>query len=152
LRNQLLFAQRKFNYFKMTNAQDKFEIFELMHNYILSIDSHDVEQFADNFTADGVYESPWGTAEGREAIIGTIGYWHGSGITAGKRHYVGSIQIKSLDGETATAESTYWVADAANTPGIVATGFYEDSLRKVGGAWKIARRKQVVDPSFKMNG
>ena len=49
----------------MTAVQDKFEIFELMHNYILSIDSHDNEQFADNFTANGVYESPWGTAEWR---------------------------------------------------------------------------------------
>ncbi len=34
----------------MTTGQDKFEIFELMNNYILSIDSHNNEQFADNFT------------------------------------------------------------------------------------------------------
>lgn len=136
----------------MNTVQEKFEIFELMHNYILSIDSHNNEQFADNFTADGVYESPWGTAEGREAIIGTIGYWHGSGITSGKRHFVGSIQIKSLDADSAVVESSYWVAEAADTPGIVATGFYEDRLTRVNGAWKIARRKQVVDPSFKMNG
>jgi SnoaL-like domain len=136
----------------MTTAQDKFEIFELMHNYILSIDSHNNEQFADNFTADGVYESPWGTAEGREAIIGTIGYWHGSGITSGKRHFVGSIQIKELTADSAKVESSYWVAESETTPGIVATGFYVDTLKKEGDAWKIARRKQVVDASFKMNG
>lgn len=136
----------------MTAVQDKFEIFELMHNYILSIDSHDNEQFADNFTANGVYESPWGTAEGREAIIGTIGYWHGSGITAGKRHFVGSIQVKELTADSAKVESSYWVAEAETTPGIVATGFYADDLKKENGTWKIARRKQIVDPSFKMNG
>ena len=55
------------------SVTDKFEILELMNNYILSIDSHDNEQFADNFTDDGVYESPWGTAEGHEAIIGNSG-------------------------------------------------------------------------------
>ena len=53
---------------------DKFEIFELMNNYILSIDSHNNEQFADNFTEDGIYDSPWGIAEGREAILGNISY------------------------------------------------------------------------------
>lgn len=136
----------------MNTTQDKFEIFELMHNYILSIDSHNNEQFADNFTADGVYESPWGTAEGRDAIIGTIGYWHGSGITSGKRHFVGSIQIKALAADSAQVESSYWVAESETSPGIVATGFYVDILKKEDGAWKIARRKQVVDPSFKMNG
>jgi hypothetical protein len=130
---------------------DKFEIFELMNNYILSIDSHNNEQFADNFTKEGVYESPWGTAQGKEAIIGTIGYWHSSGITSGKRHFVGSIQIKELTSDAAEVESSYWVAEAQNTPGIVATGFYFDTLKKENGAWKIASRKQVVDPSFKMN-
>jgi SnoaL-like domain len=135
----------------MTSVQDKFEILELMHNYILSIDSHNNEQFADNFAKDGVYESPWGTAQGKEAIIGTIGYWHSSGITSGKRHFVGSIQIKELTSDSAKVESSYWVADALNTPRIVATGFYIDTLKKENGSWKIANRKQVVDPSFKMN-
>lgn len=83
----------------MNTAPDKFEIFELMHQYILSIDSHNTELFADS----------------------------------------------------AEVENSYWVAEAATTPGIVATGFYADTLKKENGAWKIARRKQVVDPSFKMN-
>lgn len=135
----------------MKTVLDKFEIFELMNNYILSIDSHNNEQFADNFTSDGVYESPWGTAQGKEAIMGTIGYWHSSGITSGKRHFVGSIQVKELTNDVAKVESSYWVADAQNTPGIVATGFYADTLKKENGTWKIANRKQVVDPSFKMN-
>jgi hypothetical protein len=135
----------------MTTTENKLAIVELMHNYILSIDSHNNEQFADNFTSDGVYESPWGTAKGKEAIIGTIGYWHSSGITAGKRHFVGSIQIKELSEYSAKVESSYWVADAQNKPAIVATGFYNDTLNKENGAWKIASRKQVVDPSFKMD-
>lgn len=130
---------------------DKFEIFELMNNYILSIDSHNNEQFADNFTNDGVYDSPWGIAEGREAILGNISYWHSSGITHGKRHFIGSIRITELEGDTAKVESNYWIAEAQATPGIVATGYYLDTVKKVEGTWKIAHRKQVIDPSFKMN-
>ncbi len=136
----------------MTTSQDKFEIFQLMNNYILSIDSHNNEQFADNFTQDGVYDSPWGVAEGRDAIIGNIGYWHSSGITKGKRHFIGSVRVIEMDGDTARTESNYWIAEAETTPGIVATGYYIDTVKKVRGAWKIAHRKQVVDPSFKMNG
>lgn len=131
--------------------QDRVEIALLLNNYILSIDSHSNEQFADNFTHDGVYESPWGTAVGRDAIIGNIGYWHSSGITKGKRHYMGAFRILDLHQGSATVESNYWIAEAETTPGLVATGYYLDSLEKVNGQWKIAVRKQVVDPSFKMN-
>lgn len=130
---------------------DSAAITALLNNYILSIDSHNNEQFADNFTDDGVYDSPWGIAEGRAAIIGNIGYWHSSGITKGKRHFIGALRITDLTEETAKAESNYWIAEAETTPGIVATGYYIDTLKKVNGTWKIAHRKQVVDPSFKMN-
>lgn len=131
--------------------QDRVEIAALLNAYILSIDSHNNEQFADNFTQDGVYESPWGTAEGRDAIIGNISYWHSSGITKGKRHYMGAYRILDLQAETASVESNYWIAEAESTPGLVATGYYIDTVKKVNGAWKIAHRKQVVDPSFKMS-
>ncbi|MDP1813191.1 MAG: nuclear transport factor 2 family protein [Leadbetterella sp.] len=130
---------------------DSVAIGGLLNNYILSIDSHDNEQFANNFTDDGIYDSPWGIAEGRQAIIGNISYWHNSGITKGKRHFIGSLRITELTEDAAKAESNYWIAEAETTPGIVATGYYIDTLKKVNGAWKIAHRKQVVDPSFKMN-
>lgn len=130
---------------------DSVAITALLNNYILSIDSHNNEQFADNFTDDGVYDSPWGVAEGRAAIVNNIAYWHSSGITKGKRHFMGASRITSLGDTEAQAESNYWIAEAETAPGIVATGYYLDTLKKVNGAWKIAHRKQVVDPSFKMN-
>jgi len=133
------------------SIQDTVEIAALLNNYILSIDSHNNEQFADNFTREGVYDSPWGIAEGREAIIGNIAYWHSSGITRGKRHFIGAWRITDWNADTAQAESNYWIAETETTPGIVATGYYLDTLVKEDGLWKIAHRKQVVDPSFKMN-
>ncbi len=67
-------------------ALDRLLIRERMDAYIMSIDSHDSAAFAANFTDDGVYESPFGTAQGRAAIEVVIGQWHAGGITAGKRH------------------------------------------------------------------
>jgi hypothetical protein len=132
------------------NASEKLAIIELMNNYILSIDSHNNEQFANNFTDDGIYNSPWGVAQGREAIIANINYWHSSGITKGKRHFVGAIRILEINESVATVESNYWIAEAETNPGIVATGYYLDTVKKTNGKWKIANRKQVVDNSFKI--
>lgn len=130
---------------------DRLLIRERMDAYIMSIDSHDNAAFAANFTDDGVYESPFGTAKGRAAIEVVIGQWHAGGITAGKRHMSGPLVIHSITGDTARTSASYYIIDAANTPGIVASGEYTDVLRKVNGQWLLAERKQMIYPSFKFN-
>jgi hypothetical protein len=128
---------------------DKLAILERLNRYILSIDSHDPVAFADNFHDDGVYVSPFGTAEGREQILATIQQWHAGGVTAGKRHMIGAWQI-DVDGARATSTSTYWVVNAADGTAIVATGAYTDELTRKDGVWKLQRRVQTIDPSFRM--
>lgn len=135
----------------MSDFADRFAITELLQRYILAIDSHDNEAVAECFTADGVYDSPFGAAPGREAIRGTIAHWHCLGVSAGKRHFAGPIQVQ-LRGSEATALSDYWVAEAQASPGVVASGTYTDVLRKVHGEWRLAQRKQTIDPSFKPQG
>lgn len=130
---------------------DKVAIAELIHRYQLAIDSHDAALWASAFTDDGEYETPFGHAKGTQELIGAISSWHSSGITRGKRHMLGPIQIE-VAGETATAYSYYWIAEAEQAPAIVATGTYTDALRKVGGVWKLARRVQAIDPSWKPAG
>lgn len=127
---------------------DKLEILELLNRYILSIDTHDDAQFADNFHDDATYVSPFGAATGREQILATIHQWHSGGITAGKRHMIGAWRI-DVDGDTATSSSSYWVVQAQDGTAIVATGGYEDQLRKRDGVWKLQRRVQTIDPSFR---
>lgn len=128
---------------------DKLEILELLNRYILSIDSHDDAQFADNFHDDAVYVSPFGTASGREQILATIHGWHAGGITAGRRHMIGAWRI-DVDGDTAISSSSYWVVNAKDGTSIVASGEYEDQLTKKAGVWKLQRRVQTIDPSFQM--
>jgi ketosteroid isomerase-like protein len=130
---------------------DKIAITELIHRYQLAIDSHDAALWASTFTADGEYDTPFGHAKGTEQLIGAISSWHSSGITKGKRHMLGPIQIE-VTGETATAYSYYWIAEVETAPAVIATGTYTDVLRKVDGAWKLARRVQAIDPSWKPAG
>lgn len=127
---------------------DKLLILERLNRYILSIDTHDDAAFADNFHDDATYESPFGVATGRAQILATIHQWHAGGITAGKRHMIGPWQI-DVDGDRATSTSSYWVVDARDSTAIVATGGYSDELVKRDGAWKLHKRVQTIDPSFK---
>lgn len=129
-------------------SDDKFGILERLNRYILSIDTHDDAAFADNFHDDAVYASPFGTATGREQILATIHQWHAGGITSGKRHMMGPWQI-DVDGSKATSRSSYWVVNASDGTAIVATGTYTDELTKKNGVWKLQKRVQTIDPSFK---
>lgn len=133
----------------MSNIEDAIAIRDAHHSYLLAVDSHEVAPFVEHFTADGVYVSPFGEAAGTEAITQTIAHWHEGGITKGKRHMIGPVSVQLLSETTATAKSSYFVVEAADSPGIVASGGYEDEWRKVDGRWLLARRVQTVDPSFK---
>lgn len=136
----------------MSTFEDRFAIYEAHQHYLASVDSHEAEPFVENFTEDGVYVSPFGTAEGRDQIRSTILQWHEGGVTRGKRHMLGPVVISLLSETMAKAHSSYFVLETETTPGVVASGGYEDEWRKVDGRWKLARRVQTVDPSFKMGG
>jgi hypothetical protein len=127
---------------------DTFEILALLNRYMLSIDTHDDARFADSCHGDGVYVSPFGTAVGRDQILATIHQWHAGGITARRRHMIGPWRI-DLNGDTATSVSSYWVVNAKDGRSIVATGGYEDELTRKNGVWKLQKRVQTIDPSFK---
>ncbi len=88
-------------------------------------------------------------ATGREQILATIHQWHSGGITAGKRHMIGPWRIE-VNGNVATATSSYWVLSTQDGTAIVASGDYTDELTKRNGAWRLQKRVQTIDPSFKM--
>lgn len=129
---------------------DTLQILERLNRYILSIDTHDAEEFADNFHDDATYVSPFGTATGREQILATIRQWHAGGVTAGKRHMIGAWRIDLTESARATSTSSYWVVNAKDGSSIVATGGYTDELVKKNGVWKLQKRVQTIDPSFQM--
>lgn len=132
----------------MSDLADRLAIRELLDRYVLAVDSHEVEAFVDLFWDDAAYVSPFGVAEGRDAIAASIAQWHASGVTAGKRHFAGPASIR-VAGSSAHVQATYFVLEAAEAPPrVVASGGYTDLLEKRDGAWRLLRREQTVDPSY----
>jgi hypothetical protein len=123
---------------------DRAEIAALLDCHQLWIDLRDNDGYAALYTEDGSYESPFATARGTAQIVEMMAGLHASGFTTGKRHFSGPCLI-TVDGDRATAVSSWWAAETQPAPALFATGTYVDELERVEGHWKIARRRQTVD-------
>ena len=60
-------------------------------------------------------------------------------------HVISNLSYK-INGDTATG-GAYWqdIGNVNDAPGVIVAGHYDDSLRKVNGAWKFTRRSIVID-------
>jgi len=70
----------------------------------------------------------------------------GSGRPPGLGLYLSANPVIAVDGDEATVESYVVVISGADEPALRLAGRYEDRLRRVGGAWKFARRE--LHPQF----
>ena len=125
------------------SVDDRLEILELMARYNHCADGGDGEGFADTFTDDALFEGSMSSARGRAELVEVIaaggGLWkhwlnspiiEGDGDEATMRVYLLRLhQDRSRDGER----------------GIGAVGRYHDTLRRVAGRWRFARREVFVD-------
>jgi pyridoxamine 5'-phosphate oxidase family protein len=133
-----------------TDALARYQISEILQAVEIAIDQRDAEGFASHFTLDAYYQSPFSEHTGRESIAEMSRAHHASGSMVGKRRMTGPATIElSPDRSRALAYSHWWVAEAATTPGVYSTGTYTDQLRKDDSTWRIERRVQVIDPSWK---
>jgi uncharacterized protein (TIGR02246 family) len=119
---------------------DKDEIRELLARYCFALDAGDFQAMAAPFTADGVWETAFGTGTGRDGIVAQA-----ESIATGPRprrvHLTTNIVI-DLVGEMATVQSNWaLIQNAPNGPMIGSGGAYTDRLVKVGGKWFFKHRK-----------
>lgn len=133
-------------------AADRAAIEDLMARYLLAMDYHDADAYAECFTEDGVLDYAMGRLEGREAIraearafAGKIGAifrdWRGN--PAKLRHVIGQQAIR-VEGDRAWNTGFWWEMTNGGPEGSLATpsfGTYEDELERVAGRWQFARRK-----------
>ncbi|MFJ9953217.1 nuclear transport factor 2 family protein [Kitasatospora sp. NPDC091207] len=118
----------------------------LIVDFVRRLDLGDPASVADLFTVDGIWEWPHGgrRIEGREALRAYFGSRPADRLS---RRMMTNILVTVGSATTATATSyltTYRVdgyVDGMLPPRLPANvGHYEDTFRKVGGAWLLSAR------------
>ncbi len=122
---------------------DKIEIADLCSRYALAVDQNDIEAWLTTWTEDGEMDASFGSAKGAVQLRALEERAQG-GSSKGKRHVVANLATEG-DGNHATATSYLVIFERKKSPAVVATAVYKDTLRKVDGRWKFARRELRTD-------
>ena len=124
------------------SVDDRLEILNLLGKYNFAIDFGQAEDWANTFTDDGVFESPISSARGRAELIA----FAQAGASANVRHWVNNVV---MDGDGAAATTDVYLIlyqlGGEGGPSYLVAGRYNDTLAKVGGAWKFRHRKVTFD-------
>ena len=111
-------------------------------DYPRALDASDWDAYVATYTEDGELLLQGVTSKGRTAIKSFL-----AAQPAGPRinHVITNLSYK-IDGDTATG-GAYWqdICNVNGAPGVIVAGHYDDSLRKVNGAWKFTKRSIVID-------
>lgn len=119
---------------------DKEAIRELLATYCFHLDNDEFEEMPALFCPDGVWETAFGTATGREGIVAQA-----RDILRGDQprrvHQTTNIVI-GIRGETATVSSNWLVFQTSDAgPVIGSGGAYHDKLAKRDGRWFFQHRR-----------
>ena len=124
------------------SAEDRTEIQNLAGRYSHALDNGIPEAWAEVWTDDGVMEmvtqERWITGDALRALA------DGGGDDAQSRHMPSTFVIEG-EGDEASMSSYVTVVRCDDPAKIVFQGRYEDTLRRVDGAWKIAHRTILTD-------
>jgi hypothetical protein len=134
-------------------ADDYAQISRLMTQYSDALDNRDAQGWASVFTEDGAFRDFHLCLVGRKQIAGFIEQLAShppspEATTRPKSHHVnGHPWIEYLDRDHATAHTFLMVVGDIGRNhiggGIEVTGTYDDQLRRVGGHWLIADRREL---------
>ena len=126
-----------------TALEDKDAIREVLAEYCFRLDGGDFAGMAALFTADGVWDTAFGKAEGRAAIADLARDIRAR--AGGERpraiHLVTNIAI-ALSGDHARVRSNWTVVqNSPEGPKIGSGGGYEDEMVREDGRWLFRSRK-----------
>lgn len=126
----------------LTN-DDKTEIRELVSRYNKAIDTGDADGYAATFTPDGEFVGIVGTFKGHDELRAFAADYAVNPEMAdfsSAQHWVTNLVVDG-DGDEATAFSHLMMVKPDGEQGaIILVGHYDDTLRRVDGAWRFARR------------
>ena len=130
----------------MISTEDKIVIQELMTRYNLAIDNQNMDEWSNTWIDDGIWTTTFGEAKGKTELKNMVNQITNN-FANGKRHLLTNIIIEDIStNNIANAKSYLTVLEAHDTPEVVATGVYSDTLNKDGnGKWKFFQRKLDID-------
>ncbi len=126
-----------------TLAEDRDAIRDVYARYVLALDDGEVADFAALYAEDGVFV---GGGTGGDDVVGRSeleAFADGLGPGSEAVHRLSLNHVIDVDGDTAVCRSSIVVL--AGTA-VISAGRVLDELRRVDGAWRIARRVFTPDP------
>ena len=136
----------------MAQYQDIEEVRELYNRYALSWDEDRVEDLAQCFTPDAIFESQRGRFAGREAILHNMANVKRALGGASQRHLTTNVTM-DLRGERGSGSAYFiYCVGRQGKLEVFAFGKYEDELRKVGGRWFFRPQGNRGTPEYILTG
>lgn len=124
---------------------DKINIQELIAKYNIFLDNKNIEEWTNTWSADGVWSTPFGEAKGKTELKNMANRIIDE-FASGKRHISTNIIIENGPNNTASVQSYLIVTEAKRSPEVVASGTYNDTLKKdANSKWKFLHRKLEID-------
>ncbi len=139
--------------------QDRFEIRELLENWVIWRDSGDFERFATVWHADGQMNATWFSAKAPDFIARSRKAFE-SGMVGLHSLGGGNIEVRGL---RAAAQTKMQILQRAEVHGVTVdvtcNGRFFDALEKRNGRWGMVLRQpvyeldrlQVIDPSANLS-
>jgi uncharacterized protein (TIGR02246 family) len=123
---------------------DRLEIQDLLARYNHAIDSADAAAWAATYTADGTFTSGGRTRSGTAELEAFAADF--AARMPGSRHWVNNVLIDG-DGDQAWMSCYLQLlkTGGGEPATLVTTARYEDTLRRVDGAWRFASRNVMRD-------
>ncbi len=128
---------------RLKYLEDRFEIQDLVNEYVHSMEDKDSDRFKNCFTDDAQYlvGGMWGDFTEKEAIAETTENFALAFLTT--HHFTTGIRALDISGDTATGRCDVFVTavDSEGTA-ITSSASYKDEFRRCeDGRWRFSRRE-----------
>jgi hypothetical protein len=116
----------------MTSVEDVQELTTLLASYATRLDRGEHDAFADLFTDDGRFLVFGRSFDGRAGLLKMA-------TTAPAGLHLAGLPVLAVDGDTATAEQSFFFVDVVT--GDQRLGFYDDELVRTTDGWRFRTRR-----------
>lgn len=130
----------------MNDLLEKMAIHEIVSKYCFYVDNRRWTELRTLFTDDAEWIAPYAHAKNGDEVVAVMdSLIPPVGQGPERKHFVSNLVI-DLNGDTATAESNFFVSRAEGDGIIISVvGTYADELRKENGQWKFRKRDVLHD-------